>query len=68
MESGSSADLLEAHHVLMAGLLDDAGRYRRGSVGVMADREVMHLAPPMDRVPFRMADLFQWLAPQQSIL
>jgi Fic family protein len=59
---GDSADLLEAHRVLMAGLLDVAGRYRRGSVGVMADGEVMHLAPPADRVPILMTDLFQWLA------
>ena len=59
---GASADLLEAHRILIAGLLDDAGRYRRSSVGVMADGEVMHLAPPADRVPVLMTDLFQWLA------
>ena len=30
------ADLLAAHQVLMAGLVDDAGRWRSGGVGVMA--------------------------------
>ena len=29
-------DLLEAHRILMAGLVDDAGACRRGGVGVMA--------------------------------
>jgi len=40
-----AADLLEAHRILMAGLIDESGAYRRGSVGVMAGGEVMHLAP-----------------------
>jgi len=54
-------DLLEAHRVLMSGLIDEAGRYRRGGVGVMADQQVIHLAPPADRVPHLMANLFGWL-------
>jgi len=54
-------DLLEAHRVLMSGLIDGAGGYRRGGVGVMADQQVIHLAPPADRVPHLMADLFGWL-------
>ena len=29
-------DLLEAHRLLMSGLIDEAGIYRRGGVGVMA--------------------------------
>jgi len=57
-----AADLLEAHRILMAGLMDESGAYRRGSAGVMAGGEVMHLAPPADRVPVLMADLFHWLA------
>lgn len=54
-------DLLEAHRVLMSGLIDGAGRYRRGGVGVMADQQVIHLAPPADWVPHLMGDLFGWL-------
>jgi hypothetical protein len=30
-------------------------------VGVMADQQVIHMAPPADRVPQLMADLFGWL-------
>lgn len=56
------ADLLEAHGILMTGLIDEAGTYRRGGVGVMAVGRVLHTAPPADRVPVLMGDLFQWLA------
>jgi cell filamentation protein, protein adenylyltransferase len=55
-------DLLEAHRILMSGLIDEAGRYRHGGVGVMAGQQVIHMAPPADRVPQLMADLFGWLA------
>ncbi|MCL7488846.1 MAG: Fic family protein [Desulfobulbaceae bacterium] len=55
-------NLLEAHRFLMAGLIDEAGVYRRGSVGVMAGSQVVHVAPPADRVPALMVDLFRWLA------
>jgi Fic family protein len=55
-------DLLEAHRILMSGLIDEAGLYRHGGVGVMAGQQVIHMAPPADRVPQLMADLFRWLA------
>ncbi len=55
-------DLLEAHRILMSGLIDEAGLYRHGGVGVMAGQQVIHMAPPADRVPHLMADLFGWLA------
>jgi len=55
-------DLLEAHLILMSGLTDEAGTYRQSGVGVMAGRQVIHMAPPADRVPRLMADLFGWLA------
>lgn len=58
----SEKDLLEAHRILMSGLIDEAGMYRRSGVGVMAGREVIHMAPPALRVPHLMADLFDWLA------
>ncbi|MBW2522055.1 MAG: Fic family protein [Deltaproteobacteria bacterium] len=55
-------DLLEAHRLLMSGLIDEAGIYRRGGVGVMAGKQVIHVAPPADRVGQLMGDLFRWLA------
>ena len=55
-------DLLEAHRVLMAGLIDEAGAYRCGGVGVIESSQVIHMAPPADRVPALMGNLFHWLA------
>ena len=55
------ADLLQAHKVLMQGLLEDAGRYRGGGVGVMQGERVIHMAPPANRVPGLMHDLLAWL-------
>ena len=61
-KSEAEKDLLEAHRILMSGLTDEAGTYRQGGVGVRAGRHVIHMAPPADRVPRLMADLFGWLA------
>lgn len=57
----SEKDLLEAHQILMSGLIDEDGVYRHGGVGVMAGQQVIHMAPPADRVPHLMSDLFGWL-------
>ena len=55
-------DLLAAHALLMRGLVDDAGRYRSGGVGIFRGEQLVHMAPPADRVPKLMADLLDWLA------
>lgn len=60
------ADLLAAHRTLMAGLIDDAGAWRRGGVGVMAGGKVIHMAPPANRVPTLMRQLLRWLAASDS--
>jgi len=57
----SVKDLLAAHRLLMAGLVDDAGRFRTRSVGIAQGERVVHLAPPADRVPGLMKDLLAWL-------
>ncbi|MCE5282730.1 MAG: Fic family protein, partial [Deltaproteobacteria bacterium] len=54
-------DLLTAHRLLMAGLVDEAGVFRRGRVGVFKDQQVVHVAPPAQRVPKLMGDLLHWL-------
>ena len=61
-QPANEKQLLMAHQVLMAGLIDDAGRYRHGNVGVMAGDVVVHMAPPANRVTKLMGDLFSWLA------
>ena len=57
----SETDLLKAHSVLMAGLIDAPGMYRTGGVGVMSGSTVIHMAPPASRVPDLMASLLEWL-------
>ena len=57
----SRADLLAAHGLLMAGLVDETGRFRSGGVGIQRGGEVVHIAPPAERVPALMDDLLAWL-------
>ncbi len=57
----SVKDLLAAHRLLMAGLVDDAGRFRSRAVGIAQGGRVVHLAPPADRVAGLMKDLLAWL-------
>lgn len=54
-------DLLAAHRLLMAGLVDDAGRLRSGGVGVIAGDRVVHMAPPPSQVHRLVHDLLHWL-------
>ena len=54
------SDLLKAHSVLMTGLLDAPGVFRTGGVGIMKGKDVIHLAPPANRVPMLMKDLLAW--------
>ena len=54
-------DLLHAHRLMMNELVNRSGKYRRDGVGIFDGRNVVHVAPPADRIPFLMGDLFQWL-------
>jgi Fic family protein len=53
--------LLEAHRVLMAGLIDQLGTYRSGGVGVYDGEKLVHMAPPASQVPRLMDELLGWL-------
>ena len=53
--------LLGAHKLLMNGILTTAGNFRFVNVGVGSKEGVSHVAPPYDRVPELMHDLFGWL-------
>ena len=54
-------DLLKAHSLMMQDLVSNSGKYRNEGVGIFDGNQVVHLAPPADRVPLLMADLFNWL-------
>ena len=57
----SLQDLLLAHGTMMAGLVDEAGIFRKGGVGVFDGDKPVHIAPPAERVRDLMNDLFVWL-------
>ena len=54
--------LLEAHGLLLAGLIDAPGRFRNGGVGIDRGDQLVHMAPPAARVPDLVNDLLTWLA------
>ncbi len=59
--ASSEDDLLAAHDMLMSTLVDAPGRYRSGGVGIFRGEQLVHMAPPADRVPFLMNNLLDWL-------
>lgn len=61
LDAFKEADLLRAHGLMMADLVDGAGKYRRAGVGVFDNDRCIHMAPPAGRVPQLMSDLFEWL-------
>lgn len=61
LDAYKEKDLLKAHGVMMQALVDDAGHYRHGGVGVFGEKGLVHMAPPAERVPILMGDLFDWL-------
>ena len=62
----SCKDILAAHSVLMAGLVDKAGCFRSGGVGIKKGKELVHIAPPANRVLPLMTDLLKWLKQTQE--
>ena len=60
-DPASVADLLEAHRVLMEGLADDPGSFRRGGVGIARGPKLLHIAPPAQRVRSLVSELVDWL-------
>lgn len=57
----SKESYLEAHRLLMSGLVEMPGQFRTGSVGVIQGDRVAHLAPPGWNVDNLMTNLFRYL-------
>ncbi|MGY2200102.1 Fic family protein [Pseudomonas gingeri] len=55
------AHLLQAHALLMRGLIDDCGRLRQSGVGIYRADRLLHMAPPASRVPQLIDDLLGWI-------
>ena len=60
-------DFLKAHKLLMAGLIEKAGEYRRSQVGIMKGKQVAHIAPTSDMVPGLMNDFFKYLKTDEDL-
>ena len=57
----SPDDFLRIHGILLRGLVEDAGSFRSGAVGIVKAGEVRHIAPGSHMVPGLMANLFEYL-------
>ncbi len=66
-KSTSLKSFLKAHGLLMKKLVENPGKLRKQNVGIFKGTEVSHLAPPADRVPSLMDDLFKYLKQSDEI-
>lgn len=57
----SDKSFFNAHHQLMNGLIESAGKYRKQGVGIVKGTHVEHIAPPYENVSHLMKDLFEYL-------
>ncbi len=54
-------DLLKAHGIMMKSLVDEAGFFRRGNVGIFAKDKLVHMAPPPTFITQQMNNLVEWV-------
>lgn len=64
----SIESLCEAHRILMDGLVENAGRLRNKSVGIMKGKQLAHVAPSGTLVKLLLNDLFGYLENDDEIL
>ncbi len=60
--------LCKAHEILMKDLIEDSGRLRTSSVGIVKGSDVAHIAPPRDMVHSLMKELFNYLKKDDDLL
>ncbi len=58
---------LKAHQKVMEGLIENSGKYRNQSVGIVKGSKIEHLAPPFENVTYLMKDLFEYLKKSDEI-
>ena len=54
-------DLLSAHRMLMADLVNGNGKFRTSPVGIFTGEKMIHMAPPAEFVPGQIAELLEWV-------
>jgi Fic family protein len=60
--------LCKAHGILMNGLIENAGKLRHASVGILKGNDIAHIAPPGKMVYQLMNDLFEYLEKDDDLL
>jgi Fic family protein len=60
-KSVSLSSFLQAHELLMKGLIKSAGKLRTGEVGIARGSKLAHLAPPAGRIRGLLNDLFDYV-------
>ena len=63
----SPESFLEAHKILMKGLVQWPGKYRTGDAGILHGSKVAHVAPQPGNVPTLMNQLFNYLKKDEDI-
>lgn len=63
----SEKDFKKAHKIIMNGLIENPGEYRKQGVGVVKGTEVEHIAPPSENIPYLMKDLFTYLKSENEL-
>lgn len=61
LQPTSTADFLSAHSTMLSGIKEDAGQFRTQGVGIYRGSQLVHMAPPADRVTHLVDELFSWL-------
>jgi Fic family protein len=64
----SLTSFCKAHATLMNGLIENAGKIRTKSVGIIKGATVTHIAPPGDVVKSLVKDLFDYLKKDKDLL
>lgn len=64
----SLTSFCQGHKVLMEGLVDNPGKIRTGSVGIVKGSAITHIAPPGNIVKSLVKDLFDYLKKDQDLL
>jgi Fic family protein len=58
---GQKVSLLKAHKLLMNGLIQSPGKFRKGEVGIVKGSKLAHLAPPAALVPSQVKNLLKYV-------
>lgn len=68
LNPNSFESFCEAHDILMNGLIENAGKFRTKSVGIVKGSKIAHIAPPSEMLKSLMNDLFDYLKNDDDLI